>query len=80
MAKSPTVSLTLHQTKLTALSLVRTKRQRLHIGGTLVTDLRRPADPPRLHFAAYREDEKGIDVARAIPTMREIGHKFDHSG
>jgi len=79
LAKSPLVSITLHQTKITDLSpFTGTRLQRLHIAETPVTDLRPLANVPltRLVFTPPLITA-GIPEIRAIPTLREIGTRFD---
>lgn len=76
------VSLTLQGTPVSDLSpLASTRLQRLHIAETKVLDLSPLAGLPltRLVFTPARI-EKGLEAIRSIPTMREIGNRFDDSG
>jgi hypothetical protein len=79
LSRSPLVSLTLHRTPVTDLSpLANTQLQRLHIGETAVTDLSPLAGLP-LTRLVFDPDKitKGIDVIKAMPTMQQIGTKFE---
>ncbi len=79
LADSPLVSLTLHRTPVTDLSpLANSNLQRLHIGETNVTDLT-PLKGVRLTRLVFDPDEieKGMDVLQQMPTLRELGTKFE---
>ncbi|MCG8601617.1 MAG: hypothetical protein MI807_15855 [Verrucomicrobiales bacterium] len=79
LATCPLVSLTLHRTKVTDLTpLAKTNLQRLHIGETNVTDLT-PLSNLRLTRLVFDPDKitKGIDDVMMIPTITEIGTKFE---
>lgn len=79
LAGTSMVSLTLHRTRVTDLSPLRnTSLQRLHIGETNVTDLTPLEGLPltRLVFDPSKI-EKGMDVIRAMPGLRELGTKFE---
>lgn len=79
LAGSPLVSLTLHRTAVADLSpLANTRLQRLHIGETAATDLTPLQGLPltRLVFDPDRI-ELGIDAIRTLPTLRELGTKFE---
>ena len=79
----PLVSLTAHRTLVEDLSFVRKLPviQRLHIGETLITDLTplRGLNLSRLVFTPGRI-ERGIEVARNLSNLGEIGTKFDDQG
>ena len=79
----PLVSLTAHRTLVEDLSFVRKLPviQRLHIGETLITDLTplRGLNLTRLVFTPGRI-ERGIEVAKNLSNLREIGTKFDDQG
>jgi len=79
----PLVSLTAHRTLVEDLSFVRKLPviQRLHIGETLITDLTplRGLNLSRLVFTPGRI-ERGIEVARNLSNLDEIGTKFDDQG
>jgi internalin A len=83
LAGLPLVSLTAHRTLLEDLSFVRKLPliQRLHIGETLVTDLSPLAglNLTRLVFSPERI-EQGLDVAKSLSNIKEIGTKFDDKG
>ncbi|MDF1826027.1 MAG: leucine-rich repeat domain-containing protein [Verrucomicrobiales bacterium] len=79
LSSSPLVSLTLHRTKVNDLSpLANTALQRLHIGETEVTDLN-PLKGLRLTRLVFDPDDiqKGMEAVKAIPTITEIGTKFE---
>ncbi|MEM9281723.1 MAG: hypothetical protein AAGA96_07855 [Verrucomicrobiota bacterium] len=79
LSRSPLVSLTLHRTRVSDLSpLANTALQRLHIGETPVTDLS-PLTGLRLTRLVFdpSQIQKGMEAVKAIPTMREIGTKFE---
>ncbi|MCC6882341.1 MAG: hypothetical protein WBE58_11640 [Verrucomicrobiales bacterium] len=79
LKQSPLISLTVHQTKVQDLSpLAGTRLQRLHIGETAVKDLTPLGGLAltRLVFTPGRI-EKGFDAVKAIPSLREIGTRFD---
>ena len=75
LRECPLVSLTLHRTAVRDLTpLAGTRLQRLHIGETLVSDLS-PLEGlalTRLIFSP-KKITTGLDVARSIPTLTEIG-------
>ena len=76
---SPLVSLTLHRTPVMDLSpLSGTQLQRLHIGETPVTDLS-PLKGMGLTRLVFDPDriEKGMDAVKQIPSMQQIGTKFE---
>lgn len=79
LASSPVVSLTLHRTLVTDLSpLSKTTLQRLHIGETKVSDLSPLKGLPLTRLVFDPESiTEGIDAVKAIPTMTEIGTKFE---
>ncbi len=83
LAGAPIVSLTLHRTQVSDLTFVRKLPviQRLHIGETLVTDLTPLKGVPlsRLVFTPAKI-EKGMEFARQIFGLREIGVRFDDGG
>ncbi len=83
LAGAPVVSLTLHRTQVSDLSFVRKLPiiQRLHIGETQVTDLSPLKGVPlsRLVFTPAKI-EKGMEFARQIFGLREIGVRFDDGG
>jgi Leucine-rich repeat (LRR) protein len=73
------VSLTLHRTKVADLSpLAKSGLQRLHIGETRVTDLS-PLAGLRLTRLVFDPEKitKGKEAVMAIPTITEIGTKFE---
>jgi Leucine-rich repeat (LRR) protein len=73
------VSLTLHRTPVNDISpLANTGLQRLHIGETNVSDLT-PLKGLRLTRLVFDPDDikSGMDVVKAIPTITEIGSKFE---
>jgi Leucine-rich repeat (LRR) protein len=80
LAGAPIVSLTLHRTKVSDLSFIRNLPviQRLHIAETPVTDLTPLKGVPltRLVFTPAKI-EKGLEVARQLFGLREIGTRFD---
>ncbi len=80
LAGAPIVSLTLHRTKVSDLSFIRNLPviQRLHIAETPVTDLTPLKGVPltRLVFTPGKI-EKGLQVARQLFGIREIGTRFD---
>ncbi len=79
LAGSPLISVTLHRSKVEDLApLAQTRIQRIHIGETPVTDLTPLADLPltRLVFDPGKI-QKGIEGIRRIPTMTQIGTKFE---
>ena len=79
----PLVSLTIHRTLVADLDFVRKLPliQRLHIGGTLISDLTplRGLNLTRLVFTPDRID-KGIAVVKGLSNLKEIGTKFDDQG
>ena len=79
----PLVSATLHGTKVTDLEPLRghPTLQRLHIGDTPVTDIRPLAglQLQRLIFPIDRV-EKGLDVARGMFSLTEVGTTFENMG
>ena len=79
----PIVSLTAHRTLLEDLSFIRKLPliQRLHIGETFVNDLSPLAglSLTRLVFSPERI-EQGLDVAKSLSNIKEIGTKFDDKG
>ena len=79
LAKCPLVSLTLHRTAVSDLSpLAHTRLQRLHIGETPVTDLAPLADVPLTRLVFEKgQITAGLDVVKQIPTLQEIGSKFE---
>ena len=83
LERLPLVSLTAHRTLVEDLSFVRKLPviQRLHIGETLITDLTplRGLNLTRLVFTPGRI-EHGLDVAKNLSNLREIGTKFDDQG
>lgn len=79
LSGSPMVSLTLHRTPVTDLSpLANTNLQRLHIGETDVKDLS-PLAGLRLTRLVFdpADIEKGVEAVKRIPTLREVGTKFE---
>lgn len=79
LASCPLVSLTLHRTKVADLSpLAKSGLQRLHIGETRVTDLS-PLAGLRLTRLVFDPEKitKGKEAVMAIPTITEIGTKFE---
>ena len=80
LAGAPIVSLTLHRTQVSDLSFIRNLPviQRLHIAETPVTDLTPLKGVPltRLVFTPAKI-EKGLEVARQLFGLREIGTRFD---
>ena len=80
LAGAPIVSLTLHRTQVSDLSFIRNLPviQRLHIADTPVTDLTPLKGVPltRLVFTPAKI-EKGLEVARQLFGLREIGTRFD---
>ena len=80
LAGTPIVSLTLLRTQVSDLSFVRKLPviQRLHIGDTLITDLSPLKGVPlsRLVFTPSKVT-KGMEFARQIFGLREIGVRFD---
>ena len=83
LAGLPLVSLTIHRTLVEDLSFVRKLPliQRLHIGETLIADLTplRGVNLTRLVFTPSRI-ERGIEVAKSLSNLKEIGTKFDDQG
>jgi internalin A len=83
LAGLPLVSLTLHRTLVKDLAFVRQLPvlQRLHIGETLVEDLSPLAgvNLSRLVFTPSRI-KRGMNVARSLYGLREIGTVFDDGG
>ena len=83
LAGLPLVSLTLHRTLVEDLNFVRQLPvlQRLHIGDTLIEDLTPLAglNLTRLVFTPSRI-KRGLNVARSLYGLREIGTTFDNSG
>lgn len=83
LAGLPLVSLTAHRTLLEDLSFIRKLPliQRLHIGETMVKDLSPLAglNLTRLVFSPERI-EQGLDVAKSLSNVKEIGTKFDDKG
>ena len=83
LAGLPIVSLTAHRTLLEDLSFIRKLPliQRLHIGETFVNDLSPLAglSLTRLVFSPERI-EQGLDVAKSLSNIKEIGTKFDDKG
>jgi len=83
LAGLPIVSLTAHRTLLEDLSFIRKLPliQRLHIGETFVNDLSPLAglSLTRLVFSPERI-EHGLDVAKSLSNIKEIGTKFDDKG
>jgi hypothetical protein len=79
----PLISLTAHRTLLEDLSFVRELPliQRLHIGETLVSDLTPLAglNLTRLVFSPDRI-ERGLNTAKSLSNIGEIGTKFDDTG
>jgi hypothetical protein len=79
LKKTPLVSLTLEDTGVTDISCFAGHSiERLHVGGCAVEDLTplKSMRLTRLIFAPGRV-KKGMDVARAMPTINEIGTSFD---
>ena len=80
---APLVSLTLHRTSVADLSVVQDLHllQRLHIGETKVTDLTplKGVSLTRLVFSPNRIT-KGIEEARRLRGLNEIGTQFDDKG
>jgi internalin A len=75
----PLVSVTLHRTKVRDLSpLAGTTLQRLHIAETPVEDLS-PLAGMGLTRLVFTPDniKKGMDAAKALPALQEIGTRFD---
>ena len=83
LKNAPLVSLTLHRTKVADLSVVQDLPllQRLHVGETKVTDLTplKGMSLTRLVFTPNRI-EKGIEEARRLRGLNEIGTQFDDKG
>ena len=83
LAGLPLISLTAHRTLLEDLSFVRELPliQRLHIGETLVSDLTPLAglNLTRLVFSPERI-ERGLEIAKSLSNLNEIGTKFDDTG
>jgi len=83
LAKTRLVSLTAARTKISDISPLKghPTLERLHIAGTAVTDLTplRWMKLTRLIFTPGRI-KKGIDDARAMPTLREIDTEFGEPG
>jgi Leucine-rich repeat (LRR) protein len=80
LKKVPLVSLTLEDTQVDDISpLANHSVQRLHIGGTKVTDLT-PLGQMRLTRLIFTPSriKKGIDFARNMPTLTELGANFDN--
>ena len=83
LAGLPLVSLTIHRTLVEDLSFVRKLPliQRLHIGETLIADLTplKGLNLTRLVFTPSRI-ERGMEVAKSLSNLKEIGTKFDDQG
>jgi internalin A len=80
LAGLPLESLTVHRTLVNDLSFVRKLPviQRLHIGETLIDDLT-PLEGLRLTRLVFTPSriKRGIEVARRLSNLREIGVAFD---
>jgi hypothetical protein len=79
LRRVPLVSLTLQDTRVADLSpLANHPLQRLHIGGTEVTDLTPLGSLglTRLIFTPSKI-KKGLDVVRKMPSLQELGTRFD---
>lgn len=80
LAGLPIISLTLHRTQVSDLTFVRKLPviQRLHLGETAVTDLS-PLEGVALTRLVFTPGkiEKGLNVARSMFGLREIGTRFD---
>jgi Leucine-rich repeat (LRR) protein len=69
----------LHRTAVKDLSpLSNTTLQRLHIGETPVTDLSPLKGLPLTRLVFDQEQiQKGLDVIKQMPTLQELGNKFE---
>ena len=82
LGQVPLVSLTLENCPVDDLSpLAGHPLQRLHIAGTHVTDLS-PLGQTQLSRLIFtpRRIQKGMDVIRQMPTLRELGTQFNDAG
>ena len=83
LKNAPLVSLTLHRTNVSDLSVITDLPllERLHVGETKVTDLTplKGMNLTRLVFTPNRI-EKGIEEARRLRGLNEIGTQFDDKG
>lgn len=80
LSKTPLVSLTVENTGVKDISaFAGHPLQRLHIGGCSVSDLT-PLRQMRLTRLIFdpAQVEKGLDAAREMPSLREIGTTFDN--